>query len=176
MEHTNEGKFRCSWLFNEEGKPNPIQTHYVYQDPHRLRNFDGHSDAEVLVTTNYSSLPIDWTQPDVRLNYPNANNTTCNLSPANLKSALQKNVRLMRVTPALRVALHLMRLDFSQFVRRLAIIVLEDGILHPDLPFLCWLMMACSTPHFVCSGALVDECLRIVFEISSCKIRYSQNN
>jgi hypothetical protein len=63
-------------------------------------------------------------------------------------------------------------LSFSQFVRRLTIIVLEDTILHPDLTFLCWLMMACSTPHFVASAGLVDECLRIVCEICSCKIRY----
>jgi len=172
MERTNEGKFKCSWLFNEDGKENPKQTHHVYQDPHRLRNFDGVSDTEVLVTTNYSSLPIDWNQPDVRINYPNSNNTVCNLSPANLKSSLQKNVRLMRPTAAMRVALHMIRSDFSQFIRRLSIIVLEDSILHPDLPFLCWLMMACSTPHFICSAELVDECLRIVYEVSTCKIRY----
>jgi hypothetical protein len=31
MEQTKEGKFKCSWLFDEEEKENPAQTHYVYQ-------------------------------------------------------------------------------------------------------------------------------------------------
>eukprot|EP01052_Picozoa_sp_SAG31_P047849 SAG31_NODE_9754_length_1233_cov_1.255732_1_plen_339_part_01 len=65
------------------------------------------------------------------------------LSPSQLKSALQKNVRLSRPAPAVRCAAAIAMQDpsncaegLTQLVRRLFIITFEDSILHPALPFL----------------------------------------
>jgi hypothetical protein len=69
------------------------------------------------------------------------------LSPSQLKSALQKNVRRGRPDEAVRCAAA-MALGagypegLNQLLRRLIIIVLEDCILHPALPCLVWLLLA----------------------------------
>ena len=72
--------------------------------------------------------------------------TNHRLSQSVLTSALQKNVRRKRVGPTYRVAKAMTRRNdtFMQCVRRLMIISIEDGTLHPDLPFLAWLMIALS--------------------------------
>ena len=43
-----------------------------------------------------------------------------------------------------RCALHLLKEDASELLRRLSIICLEDAILHPHLPLIVWLMAAQS--------------------------------
>lgn len=95
------------------------------------------------------------------------------MTPGQLKSALQKNVRTRRKEEAVMVAAALMRKDFVQFVRRIMIIVLEDSLLHPDYPFLSWLLLATSK-GFVPDMLLMEECLRIVWEVASCKWRDSE--
>ena len=73
-----------------------------------------------------------------------------------IKSALQKNIRRGRAVAASRVAMHmcLEQQSFVECVRRLVIICLEDGILHPDVPLLTWLMCATS------KGYIPPEALR----------------
>jgi hypothetical protein len=63
-----------------------------------------------------------------------------------IKSALQKNIRRGRAVAASRVATHmcLSQDSFVECVRRLVIISLEDGILHPEITILAWLMCATS--------------------------------
>jgi len=63
-----------------------------------------------------------------------------------IKSALQKNIRRGRAVAASRVATHmcLSQDSFVECVRRLVIISLEDGILHPEITILVWLMCAAS--------------------------------
>ena len=41
-----------------------------------------------------------------------------------------------------RCALQLMKDNPADFLRRVSIICLEDALLHPDMPFLVWLMCA----------------------------------
>jgi len=68
------------------------------------------------------------------------------MKPSVIKSALQKNIRRGRAVAASRVAMHmcLEQQSFVECVRRLVIICLEDGILHPDVTLLTWLMCAAS--------------------------------
>jgi len=68
------------------------------------------------------------------------------MKPSVIKSALQKNIRRGRPVAASRVAMHmcLEQQSFVECVRRLVIICLEDGILHPDVTLLTWLMCAAS--------------------------------
>ena len=48
----------------------------------------------------------------------------------------------------MRCALELGCRSWSDLIRRLLVIVIEDGILHPDLPLLVWLMMAEAKVHY----------------------------
>ena len=59
-----------------------------------------------------------------------------------LKSILQKSIRRRRPLPAVRVAIELVDKALGELLRRLPIIILEDSMLHPDLPLLVWLMVA----------------------------------
>ena len=54
--------------------------------------------------------------------------------PALAKSIFQKNVRRRRTPSAVRAALHLLQEDVQQLLRRLAVVMLEDAVLHPALP------------------------------------------
>lgn len=66
------------------------------------------------------------------------------LSVPVLKSILQKAIRRRRPLPAAKVAMELADKSLGELLRRLPIIVLEDSTLHPDIPLLCWLMVAHS--------------------------------
>ncbi|KAK9915160.1 hypothetical protein WJX75_005443 [Coccomyxa subellipsoidea] len=91
-----------------------------------------------------------------------------------LKSALQKNVRLGRADAAVRVALHLLKLDASELLRRACIICLEDALLHPSLPLLVWLMAA--VPKGYAMGRMLAlACLTIIHELASVPVRDHQS-
>ena len=98
--------------------------------------------------------------------------TNHRLSQSVLASALQKNVRRKRVGPTYRVAKAMTRRNdtFMQCVRRLMVISIEDGTLHPDLPFLAWLMIALSK-NFVASTRIKEEVCRIASELAAQEFR-----
>jgi len=98
--------------------------------------------------------------------------TNHRLSQSVLTSALQKNVRRKRVGPTYRVAKAMTRRNdtFMQCVRRLMVISIEDGTLHPDLPFLAWLMIALSK-NFVASTRIKEEVCRIASELAAQEFR-----
>jgi hypothetical protein len=56
--------------------------------------------------------------------------------------------------------------SFGDLIRRLPIIMLEDGFLHPDVPLLVWMMIAISK-DFVPSHGLVKKIMTIIFELCS---------
>jgi len=60
--------------------------------------------------------------------------------------------------------------SFGQFIRRIIVIMIEDAILHPDLPFLVWLMMAHSK-GFQLTLRDANRCLKVVQQIASVDIR-----
>ena len=109
----------------------------------------------------------DNTTTTIRATYTNHR-----LSQSVLASALQKNVRRKRVGPTYRVAKAMTRRNdtFMQCVRRLMIISIEDGTLHPDLPFLAWLMIALSK-NFVASTRIKEEVCRIASELAAQEFR-----
>ena len=55
---------------------------------------------------------------------------------------------------------------FPQFVRRLCIIMLEDALLHPQLPLVVWLMMT-STHGYHPPMFLLDQLLQITYELAT---------
>ena len=58
-----------------------------------------------------------------------------------------------------------------EFVRRMMIIILEDSILHPKLPFLAWLLLATSKNYIVKDDVLLNTCLQIVHEVANSNCR-----
>ena len=74
-------------------------------------------------------------------------------SPSQLKSLLQKNIRMSRPMAAVRSALQLaVRAGLNELLRRLSVIMLEDAILHPRLPLLLWLSLVCGEKRKDSSG------------------------
>eukprot|EP01130_Rhizamoeba_saxonica_P000644 TRINITY_DN10593_c0_g1_i1.p1 TRINITY_DN10593_c0_g1~~TRINITY_DN10593_c0_g1_i1.p1 ORF type:complete len:377 (+),score=61.84 TRINITY_DN10593_c0_g1_i1:54-1184(+) len=59
-----------------------------------------------------------------------------------LKSCLQKATRRSLPQTCLNVGYQLLCQDPIAFLRRLPVIILEDCLLHPDLPYVVWLMIA----------------------------------
>jgi hypothetical protein len=57
--------------------------------------------------------------------------------------------------------------SLDDLLRRLPVIILEDSTLHPDYPFLVWLMMAISKDYQI-PYSLMKRVFRIVFETASC--------
>jgi hypothetical protein len=92
------------------------------------------------------------------------------LSVPVLKSILQKSVRRRRPLPAVRVAMELGDKALGALLRRLSIIMFEDSVLHPDFPFLMWVMVA-QTKGFELPPSLVQKVLQIVFEMASCPLQ-----
>lgn len=74
-----------------------------------------------------------------------------------LKSALQKAVRLGRGPCAVRLALQLTKEDPPQLLRRLSVVCVEDGVLHPGLPLVVWLMAAQVGWRCVCTAQHVNQ-------------------
>jgi hypothetical protein len=89
------------------------------------------------------------------------------LSVPVLKSILQKCIRRRRPLPAVRIAMELADKSLGDLLRRLPIIIFEDSTLHPDLPLLCWLMVAHSK-DFEMTADLITKVMRVVFEMASC--------
>ena len=90
------------------------------------------------------------------------------LSVPVLKSILQKGIRRRKPLPSVRVASELADKSLGDFLRRLPIIILEDSTLHPNFPFLVWLMVAVSKDYQP-SLTLLKRVLGVVFETASCR-------
>jgi len=84
-----------------------------------------------------------------------------------LKSILQKAIRRRKPLPAVRVAMELADKSIGDLLRRLPIIMLEDSMLHPSLPFLTWLMAA-NSKNFELNEFLLTKVLCAVYEMASC--------
>jgi len=80
---------------------------------------------------------------------------------------LQKSIRRRRPLPAVRVAMELADKSWSDLIRRVPIIILEDAIIHNDFPLLVWLMVADSKEFTPCVS-LVVRVMQIIFEVASC--------
>jgi hypothetical protein len=111
-------------------------------------------------TTTNSSLPPRLVQRHSRL------------SISHLKSCLQKSIRRRQPLPAVRVAMELADKSWTDLIRRLPIIILEDSTLHPDFSLLVWLMIA-DSKGYIPSRELIVRVMQIVFEMAACPLKDS---
>jgi hypothetical protein len=62
--------------------------------------------------------------------------------------------------------------SWTDLIRRLPIIVLEDSTLHPDFSLLVWLMIA-DSKGYIPSRELIVRVMQIVFEMAACPLKDS---
>jgi hypothetical protein len=146
--------FRLSWS-NANVDFSPEET-VVWSSTVQLKNCDG---TKTLLTLS-TSIPEQ--QSPVRLVKQHSR-----LSVPVLKSMLQKSVRRRRPLPAVRVTMELMDKAMGPLLRRIPIILLEDSMLHPDFPLMCWLMAA-ESKHYKIPLGLLSRVLQVVYEASTC--------
>lgn len=73
-----------------------------------------------------------------------------------LKSMIQKAIRRQRPHQATMLAMELSDKSWSDLLRRIPIIMLEDAALHPDLPLLVWLMVA-DSKNYIVNSTIADR-------------------
>lgn len=93
-----------------------------------------------------------------------------NISVSVIKSALQKNVRRRRGDQAARCAFWLMKKSFTDFIRRLPVIILEDSVLNPQFAVVVWFMVA-ESKGYTPSNKDAHYLVNIVKQIALCKYR-----
>ncbi|KAI2513798.1 hypothetical protein MHU86_581 [Fragilaria crotonensis] len=128
----------------------------VWSSTVQLKNCDG---TKTLLTLS-TSIPEQ--QSPVRLVKQHSR-----LSVPVLKSILQKSVRRRQPLPAVRVTMELLDKAAGPLLRRIPIILLEDSMLHPDFPLICWLMAA-ESKHYKIPLGLLSRVLQVVYESSTC--------
>lgn len=84
-----------------------------------------------------------------------------------LKSHLQKSIRRSNSYKALKTALHFLDLNLTDFLRRLAIIALEDALPLEGFNILIWFLAAVSAGYSM-SDAQICWCLGYVYDLSTC--------
>ena len=90
-----------------------------------------------------------------------------------LKSHLQKTIRKKDDHRAIQTCHHLLKLDISELLRRLIIIMLEDTIIHESLPTLVWLMVSINYKKFKKEIYIYEWILGVVYIL--CKIDEKPN-
>lgn len=90
-----------------------------------------------------------------------------------LISHLQKCIRKQDDILAIPTCYHLCKLNLSDLLRRLPIIMLEDTTLHESFTTIIWLMIACSDDKFKIKKYIYEWILGVVYTL--CKINETDN-
>jgi hypothetical protein len=78
-----------------------------------------------------------------------------------LKSHLQKSIRRGNDNNAVKTAFHMIKMNPNQFLRRLAIIMIEDVVLHECFGIILWLTIATSN-YYLLNNIQVEWLLGVV--------------
>ena len=92
-----------------------------------------------------------------------------------IKSHLQKCVRRQKKKLAVSSALELIKLDMNDFIRRLAIIMIEDSDIFSFLPTIIWFMVAISKKYQLTISD-VEYLLGCVRSITKCSTKFDYDN
>ncbi len=170
LHFSEEGEFSCRWFVVYDGKSSGRRPENYAEWSH----LKGVAAWQTTVTEKRPpfSKPIAvhllTNIPCVETNDLLDTKLYNRLTVGQLKSALQKNVRRRRPEQACVCAMDLILRSFTQFIRRIIIIVLEDSVLHPSLPELTWLLVA-TAKGYAPSKKLIGRCLEIVWEVANCE-------
>lgn len=84
----------------------------------------------------------------------------------NLKSHFQKNIRKQNDNLALSSAVHILKLDAIELLRRLPIIMIEDVKMHKSFTTLIWLLVAASSTQFKIKKYMYEYILGVVYVLT----------
>lgn len=116
-----------------------------------------------------------WINPSFHIYYPPVKKT--HKKSQYLSSHLQKCIRRMDDVKSIKTAKNFIELDYTSFIRRLPIIMLEDVCLHESFPILIWLMIS-NTKGFKLKVPIFKWLLGVVYHLAKCneKTCYSKIN
>ena len=116
-----------------------------------------------------------WINPTFYTYYPPVKKT--HKKSQYLSSHLQKCIRRMDDVKSIKTAKNFIDFDYTSFIRRLPIIMLEDVSLHESFPILIWLMIS-NTKGFKLKVPIFKWLLGVVYHLSKCneKTFYSKIN
>lgn len=149
---------------------------YVWSSDVNLRDFDGYIPP-VGVSSNPLSrkchLTILTNIPSLDLPLTGTSQTSLDAREiSTLKSMLQKAFRRGLVIEGSHISLQLLLNSPEEYLRRLPIILIEDGVFHWSYPVLIWLMIAHSKGYLapfplllICLHIFIDGCLGKVKDI-----------
>ena len=86
-----------------------------------------------------------------------------------MKSHLQKSIRKMNEELSVQSTYHIFKMDLTDLLRRLPIIMLEDLTLHESFPTLIWLMIA-NTKNFKMKEYIYEWILGVVYVMCNIKL------
>ena len=92
-----------------------------------------------------------------------------------IKSHLQKCVRRQKKKLAVNSAMEMIKIDPSDFIRRLAIIMIEDSDIFSFLPTIIWFMVAISKKYQLTISD-VEYLLGCVRSITKCSTKFDYDN
>jgi len=92
-----------------------------------------------------------------------------------IKSHLQKCVRRQKKKLAVSSAMEMIKLDSNDFIRRLAIIMIEDSDIFSFLPTIIWFMVAISKKYQLTISD-VEYLLGCVRSITKCSTKFDYDN
>ena len=107
-----------------------------------------------------------WINPSFYTYYPSVKKT--HTKSQYLSSHLQKCIRRFDDVKSVKTAKNFIEIDYTSFIRRLPIIMLEDVCLHESFPILIWLMIS-NTKGFKLKVPIFKWLLGVVYHLSTCK-------
>lgn len=107
-----------------------------------------------------------WINPSFITYYPPVKKT--HTKNQYLSSHLQKCIRRFDDVKSVKTAKNFIDLDYTSFIRRLPIIMLEDVCMHTSFPILIWLMIS-NTKGFTLKLPIFKWLLGVVYHLSLCK-------
>ena len=84
-----------------------------------------------------------------------------------LKSNLQKCIRRGYTEKALKTAYQYMKINITNFLRRISVIMLEDAVLHESFTVIMWLI--CCSDNYEINDIIKSYLLGVVYFLSECK-------
>jgi hypothetical protein len=149
--------------------------YFIYDQENKKAYFDTIvKNTDVFINTK-SSVQLYYRKSKKKLNEEidiSVIAIKCNDIPL-LKSNLQKAIRRCKKEIAVYSAIALIILDPLHFLRRLAIIYIEDVCLMDSYPLIIWFMMAEN--DYTLTSYDIESLLKVVMKLSLCSHVYTPN-